>query len=100
MVEFQFASVREDGAFVVAAAAGDALEEFFLPLALQRRDAENLAGIKLERNVIEERAAAQSSHFQRGLRVARALATRRRRRRGRGRCRGLAQHERDNTLLA
>ena len=38
----------EDGAIVIAATAGDAIEEFLLALALQRRNPQNLAGIEFK----------------------------------------------------
>ena len=58
MAQPQFLAAGEDGAFVRAATAGDAVEQFLLPLPFQRRDAQNLARIELERNVVEQRAAA------------------------------------------
>ena len=54
MPEFQFLAMGEDGALIVAAIAGDAVEQFLLPLALQRRHAKDLAGIEFERNVVEQ----------------------------------------------
>src|SRR5271170_4788950 len=101
MAKSQFLAMREDGAFVVAAAAGDAIEQLLLPLALKSRDSEDLAGIEFERDIVEQGTASQSAHFQRRLPVARRSETGRRRGRGRDRTRGFgAQHERDDALLA
>src|SRR6516162_7135243 len=85
VAEPQFFAVREDGAFVVAATAGDAIEQFLLPLALQRRHPQNLTRIEFERNVVDQRTAAQPAYFQRGLRIARPLARSAGRRYGRDR---------------
>src|SRR5580700_12106370 len=101
MAESQFLAVREDGAFVVAATAGDAIEKFLLPLALQRRDPQNLAGIEFERNVVEEGTTAQPAYFQRRLPIARRSVTGARRSHGGNRSgRFGPQHERDDPLLA
>src|SRR5258708_37622165 len=101
MAESQFLAVREDGAFVVAATAGDAIEQFLLPLALQRRDPQNLAGIEVERNVVEQGTATQPAYFQRCLRSARRLVTGARRSHGSDRSvRFGPQHELVDAILA
>src|SRR5580704_16387388 len=74
VAEPQFFAVREDGAFVVAATAGDTIEQFLLPLTLQRRHPQNLTRIELERNIVDLRTAAQPAYFQRCLSIARSLA--------------------------
>jgi hypothetical protein len=70
VAEPQFFAVREDGAFVEAATAGDAIKEFLLPLALQRRHSQNLTRIEFERNIVDRRTAAQPAYFQRCLCIA------------------------------
>src|SRR5262249_21581049 len=101
MAEFQFSPPRENRAFGVPPAAGDAIEQFLLTLALKSRDAQDLAGIELERDVVQQRTTTQPTYFQSWLRVAWDAMARDGRRDSGGHCGRIgAQHERDDAILA
>ena len=67
MAQRQLLAARKNRAAVVAPDAGDAVEQLLLALALQRGDAQHLARIELERDVVEQRSAAQPAHLERWL---------------------------------
>ena len=55
----------ENLAAVKTADARDAVEQFLLTLALQGGDAQNFARPQTERDIVEQRAAAQAAHLER-----------------------------------
>ena len=100
MSEILRTATHDDLAAIALANAGDAIEQFLLALPFQGRDAEYLAGVQGERDVVEQTAAAQASHLERRRHAACRLGSEASAAGGSGVSHFVAKHELDDTLFA
>ena len=101
VVQLQLSAAGDDLSAVVAVHPRNTVEQFLLPLPLERRNTENLSRPKAEGDVLEHMAVAEIADLERRRRLSRAaIRSLGRSLGGTGFHRFDAKHERDDSVFA